>query len=124
MESLADGNQVKIEIENTEVNNLFENVNENNEKDIDTEKVNIECENCESVTIDIEDGLYSNLLPKDPQLETGDTLVKVSISDKISRQEPHLYFLMHKDLYFHVGYAAKINSGSTHNIKFQKTVSL
>ena len=110
MESLADGNQVKIEIENTEVNNLFENVNENNEKDIDTEKVNIECENCESVTIDIEDGLYSNLLPKDPQLETGDTLVKVSISDKISPHKSNLYFLMRNDLYFHMGYAAKIKA--------------
>ena len=28
---------------------------------------------------------------------------------------------MHNDPYFHVGYAPKINSGNTHNIKFQKT---
>ena len=48
------------------------------------------------------------------------TLVEVNISDKISRHKAHLYFLMHNDPYFHVGYAPKINSGSTHNIKFQK----
>ena len=50
-----------------------------------------------------------------------DALVEVGISDKISQHKPHLCFLMRNDLYFHVGYAAKINSGSTHNIKFQKT---
>ena len=30
---------------------------------------------------------------------------------------------MRNDPYFHVGYAPKINSGSTHNIKFQKKFS-
>ena len=52
------------------------------------------------------------------------TLVKPKVSD-ISRHKADLYFLMRNDPYFHVGYVPKINSGSTHNIKFQKkTVSL
>ena len=38
-----------------------------------------------------------------------------------SPHKPHLCFLMRNDLYFHMGYAAKINFVSTHNIKFQKT---
>ena len=38
-----------------------------------------------------------------------------------SPHKPRLCFLMRNDLYFHMGYAAKINFVSTHNIKFQKT---
>ena len=49
------------------------------------------------------------------------TLVEMSISDKISCHKAHLYFLMCNDPYFHVVYAPKINSGSTHKIKFPKT---
>ena len=39
------------------------------------------------------------------------------VSDKISPHKANLYFLMRNDPYFHVGYAPKINFGSTHNIK-------
>ena len=89
MESSADGNHVKIEIENTEVKDLFEHVDENNEKNeekpkefssiqthkMDDEETNIKIEDIDaentqygtgdsstgdSVTIDIEDAqLYT-----------------------------------------------------------------
>ena len=46
---------------------------------------------------------------------------KLSSQTQYSRHKPHLCFLMRNDLYFYVGFAAKINSVSTHNIKFKKT---
>ena len=49
------------------------------------------------------------------------TVHEMSMSDKISHHQAHLDFLMRNDPYFHMGYARKINFGSTHNIKFQKT---
>ena len=45
------------------------------------------------------------------------TLVEMSISP----HKAHLYFLMRNDPNFPVGYAPKIKSGASHNIKFQKT---
>merc|ERR1712020_56604 len=49
------------------------------------------------------------------------TLLEPKVSAKISPHKPDLHFLMRNDLYFHMGYAPKIKSGASHNIKFQKT---
>ena len=45
------------------------------------------------------------------------TLVKTKFQTQYSPHKPDLHFLMRKDPYFHVGYALKIESGASHNIK-------
>ena len=45
------------------------------------------------------------------------TLVETKSQTKYSSHKPDLHFLMRNDPYFHVGYAPKIESGASHNIK-------
>ena len=49
------------------------------------------------------------------------TLVETKSQTWYSPHRPDLHFLVCNDPYFHVGYAPKIESGASHNIKFQKT---
>ena len=54
-------------------------------------------------------------------LQSAVTLVETKFQTQYSPHKPDLHFLMRNDPYFHVGYAPKIKSGASHNIKFQKT---
>ena len=49
------------------------------------------------------------------------TPAQSKVSAQNSPHQPDLYFLMRKDLYYHVGIATKIKSGDSHNINFSKT---
>ena len=90
MESSADGNHVKIEIENTEVKDLFEHVDENNEKNeekpkefssIQTHKMDDEETNIKIEDIDAENTQYG----------TGNSSTGNSVTIDIEDAQPFLY---------------------------------
>ena len=60
-------------------------------------------------------------MPADDRFYRTVTLVETKFQTQYSPHKPDLHFLMRNDPYFYVGYAPKIESGASHNIKFQKT---
>ena len=76
MESSADGNHVKIEIENTEVKDLFEHVDENNEKNEEKPKefssIQTHKMDDEETNIKIEDIDAENAQDNEDCIEIGD----------------------------------------------------